>query len=171
MKKLYLYLAVVGVVLFAGLWAAIALPVLGQSMSNNFDARLDGFQETPAVSTTGSGSFNAKTSVDDTEITYELTYSGLEGPTTTAAHIHLGRPGVAGGVIAFLCGGGGKPACPATSGTVSGTIVAADVIGPVAQGISPGEFAELLRALREGATYANVHTNLFPGGEIRGEIR
>ncbi len=169
MKKLYLYLAVVAVVLSAGLWAAIAFPALGAPASNNFDARLDGFHEVPAVSTTGSGSFSAKTSVDDTEITFELSYSGLEG-VAAAAHIHLGQPGVNGGIIVHLCGSGGKPACPA-SGTVTGTIVAADVVGPAAQGIAPGEFDELLRALREGATYTNVHTNLFPNGEIRGEIR
>jgi hypothetical protein len=53
---------------------------------------------------------------------------------------------------------------------VSGTITSADVIGPAGQGIAPGEFDELVRALREGATYANVHTTLYPGGEIRGQI-
>jgi CHRD domain-containing protein len=70
----------------------------------------------------------------------------------------------------FLCGGGSKPACPA-SGTVTGTIVPADVIGPSGQGIAAGEFAELVRAIRNGATYANLHTEMFPGGEIRGNIR
>ncbi|MDQ4029624.1 MAG: CHRD domain-containing protein, partial [Actinomycetota bacterium] len=78
---------------------------------------------------------------------------------------------VAGGVIAFLCGGGGKPACPATHGTVEGTIRPADVIGPAAQGIAAGEFDELVRAIRAGATYANVHSGTYPAGEIRGQIR
>ena len=31
--------------------------------------------------------------------------------------------------------------------------------------------AELIRAMRAGATYANVHTERFGGGEIRGQIR
>jgi hypothetical protein len=54
---------------------------------------------------------------------------------------------------------------------VTGTVEAADVIGPGGQGISAGEFAEFLRALRSGNTYANVHTVTFPGGEIRGQIQ
>jgi len=54
---------------------------------------------------------------------------------------------------------------------VTGVIDAADVIGPAGQGIAPGEFNELVRAIRSGNTYANVHTNMYPGGEIRGQIR
>ena len=53
---------------------------------------------------------------------------------------------------------------------MTGTIAAADVIGPAAQGIAPGEFRELVRAMRAGATYANVHSTTFPAGEIRGQI-
>jgi hypothetical protein len=45
------------------------------------------------------------------------------------------------------------------------------VIGPTGQGIAPGEFAELVRAIRAGATYANVHTDKHPTGEIRGHIQ
>jgi hypothetical protein len=37
-------------------------------------------------------------------------------------------------------------------------------------GIAPGEFDELIAAIRAGATYANVHTVGRPGGEIRGQI-
>jgi CHRD domain len=44
------------------------------------------------------------------------------------------------------------------------------VIGPAGQGISAGQFDELVDAIRAGATYANVHTTLYPGGEIRGQI-
>jgi hypothetical protein len=53
---------------------------------------------------------------------------------------------------------------------VSGTITPASVVGPAAQGIATGEFGELVRALRAGAAYANVHTTTFPAGEIRGQI-
>lgn len=142
--------------------------VVAGSEKSRLKASLDGFEETPAVSSTGQGTFEAR--IDGDAISYTLTYADLEGTTTLFAHIHLGQRGVAGGVAAFLCGGGGKPACPTTSGTVTGTIAMADVIGPAGQGLAPGEFAELVRAIRAGVTYANVHTNKHPGGEIRGQI-
>ena len=56
------------------------------------------------------------------------------------------------------------------TGTVSGTLEAADVIGPAGQGIDPGEFGELVDAIRAGVTYANVHSTKYPGGEIRAQL-
>jgi len=97
-----------------------------------------------------------------------LTISPLTG-SVLFAHVHFGARGTSGGVAAFLCGGGSKPPCP-QSGTVTGTITAADVIGPAAQGIEPGAMAELIRAMRAGETYANVHSSKFPAGEIRAQI-
>ncbi len=143
--------------------------VTGDAWAEKVRARLSGSGEVPVVSTTGRGTFTAQ--VSDDAIEYELTYSDLEGATTLFAHIHLGQTDVNGGVSAFLCGGGGKPSCPMTSGTVTGTIVAADVIGPTGQGIAPGELAELIAAIDDGDTYANVHTDKHPGGEIRGQVR
>jgi hypothetical protein len=137
---------------------------------NHFKARLQGFNEVPAVSSTGTGRLQARI-VDDSSIDFELTYEDLEGTVTTAAHVHLGNKSDSGGVSYFFCGGGGRPACTATSGTFTGTVTAADVIGPAAQGIGAGEIAEIIRAMRAGVTYANVHTNKHPGGEIRGQLR
>ena len=139
---------------------------------------LTGYQEATTlgpISTTGSGSFEATLNSEGTEISYTLTYRDLEGVlvtdgVVTAAHIHFGQRGVSGGVIAFLCGGGGKPACPASPGTVSGTINAANIVGPAGQGIEAGSFAEAVRALRAGMVYANVHTTRWPSGEIRGQV-
>ncbi len=48
--------------------------------------------------------------------------------------------------------------------------MAAHVIGPSGQGISAGEFDEIVAAIRAGVAYVNVHTTGFPGGEIRGQI-
>lgn len=137
---------------------------------DQFKARLRGFNEVPAVSSTGTGQFRARI-IDDSSIMFELTYENLEGTVTTAAHVHLGNKSDAGGVSYFLCGGGERPACTPTSGMFTGTVTASDVIGPTGQGIAPGELAEVLRAMRAGVTYANVHTNKHPGGEIRGQVR
>ena len=119
---------------------------------------LTGYQENPDVSTAATGSFTATIDDDAQTITYELSYSGIEGGTASAAHIHFGKRAVNGGVSAFLCSGGDKPACPATAGTVTGVIDAADIIGPAGQGIGPGEFDELVAAMRAGHTYVNVHS-------------
>ena len=137
------------------------------TLALEFHARLHGFEETPAISTRAQGQFRAL--VTPSAIHFTLTYSNLEAPVT-AAHIHLAQRDVAGGIIAFLCGGGGKPACP-QSGTVTGTITPADIIGPATQGIAPGEFREVIRAMLAGVTYANVHSQMFPAGEIRGQLR
>jgi hypothetical protein len=120
------------------------------------------------VSSVAGGSFEATIDDDASEIDFTLTYADLEAPVLFA-HIHFGQRSVNGGVAAFLCGGGGKPACP-QSGTVTGTIVPADVVGPAGQGIAAGEFGELVAAIRAGRTYANVHSTKFPAGEIRGQI-
>src|SRR3989449_10011613 len=91
-----------------------------------FSATLSGFNETPqTIFSSGTGTFTATLSDDGTSLTYTLSYTGLIG--AFAAHIHLGPPATSGGVAAFLCGGGGKPSCPASSGTVTGTITASDV--------------------------------------------
>ena len=140
-----------------------------------FKAKMNGFREVPPNSTTATGAFKATISDDNTSIAYELTYNGLEAPVTQA-HIHFGQIFVSAGISVFLCQtptspdpSGVAPACP-QSGTVTGTFTAANVVGPTMQGINPGEFAKLLEAMRRGETYANVHSQKFPAGEIRGQL-
>ena len=136
--------------------------------------RLTGYQEDPlALSTTGTGDFRARIGPGD-KITYSLHYSSLEG-TVTQAHIHLGGKAQSGGISVFFCsnlgnGPAGTQACPPAPATVTGTIRPADVIGPVAQGIDPGQFAELAAAIRAGTTYVNVHSTKYQGGEIRAQL-
>ena len=154
----------------AGLLFAWSYAAAGDSKEKKFHARLDGAQETPAISTAATGTFEATLNQAGNELSFELEYSGLEGGNTLFAHVHIGQFDVAGGVMFFLCGGGGKPACPNGSGTVTGTVNASNITGPAGQGISPGEFADALRAMRDGIAYANVHTTAYPSGEIRGQI-
>lgn len=143
----------------------------GGGGGNNFRTGLTGFQEVPSESTPGHGNFRAR--VVGNEIRYTLHYEDFEATegATTASHIHFGQRGVAAGVSAFLCGGGDKPPCTTTEGTFEGVIDAADVIGPAGQGIAAGEMAELIRAMRHGYTYANVHTATNPSGLVRGQIK
>lgn len=139
----------------------------GDPAENTVHAKLSGYQEVPALSTGASGRFRAN--ITGSSIAHELRYEGREG-TASAAHIHFGQRGVNGGILAFLCGGG-KPACPATSGTAAGTLVAADLMAVAGQGIDSGEFAEAVRAIRSGVAYADVHTAKIATGEIRGQTK
>jgi hypothetical protein len=137
--------------------------------------QLTGYEEVPALSTPGVGSFKARISRSTDEIRYELRYDDLESPATQA-HIHFEQRTNAGPIVAFLCtnlgnGPAGTPACPVDGGTVRGRITPATVLGgAAAQGLAAGEFDELVRAMRAGATYANVHSSGRPTGEIRGQI-
>ncbi len=152
--------------------AALADRGHGNGNGNKFSAKLTGFEETPSESTPGRGSFKARLTNGGTVLHYRLKYEDFEAAegATLFAHIHFGQVGVAGGVSAFLCGGGDKPPCTPLEGDISGDIDAADVIGPGGQGIAAGEMVELLRAMRKGYTYANVHTTLNGPGLIRGQI-
>jgi hypothetical protein len=146
---------------------AVAIAHGGGQRHGGLKAHLSGYQETPSIVSPATGRFKAKINGD--QIDYTLSYSGFTSPVHFA-HIHLGQFGVAGGVAAFLCGGGGKPDCPQGSGEVSGTIVAADVQAIAAQGLTAGDIGALIDAIRHGVTYANIHTDNFPAGEIRGQI-
>jgi hypothetical protein len=142
---------------------------------------LTGYEEVPSVSTTGTGEFNAKISNDGTRIDWTLSYADLEG-AIQQSHIHFGQAGVNGGISVFLCtnlgnGPAGIQPCPAPPATISGTILAADVSPNIpataaarTQGINTGEIDELVKAMRAGATYVNVHSTTWPGGEIRSQI-
>jgi CHRD domain len=147
----------------------------GPHGGNAIQNRLSGYQEDPLVlSTTGSGTFRAQLNERTQEISYRLSYTALEG-TVTQAHIHLGGKAQSGGISVFLCtnagnGPAGTQACPAAPATVTGTIRPADVIGPAGQGITAGQFGELVAAIRAGATYVNVHSSLYPAGEIRAQL-
>jgi len=156
----------------------ILLAIATVATAEQIGALLTGYEETPAaVSTTGRGEFTATIDADGDAIVYTETYSGLQGPVTQS-HIHVGQLGVSGSVVIFLCQTatnpdptGLAPQCP-QAGTVTGTITAANVIaGATApQQLEAGDLAAVLTAIRAGAAYANVHTNLSPGVEIRGQI-
>lgn len=160
--------------------AGFAAAATAGDRARNFETDLSGFEEVPSVSTTAGGQVDAAVNRAGTEIRYTLRYRNLEG-AVQQAHIHFGQEGVNGGIVVFLCsnlGNGpvGTPACPPPPATVTDTLDADDVsavpasAGAVTQGIGPREFAELVRAMRAGVTYANVHSDRWPGGEIRGQF-
>ena len=158
---------------------------------NTIATRLSGLEETTAtIQTPASGEFKGTISEDGTSIKYEETWRNLSS-TVTQSHIHFGRPGLSGGIVLWLCynpAAGTKPPaaptptpqlCPTTSpATITGTLTEADVVASPAvaggpnQGIDTGAegFAEMVKAIRTGSAYVNVHSVDHPSGEIRGRL-
>jgi hypothetical protein len=183
-KKSALVLAAVSTALIAGV-GGVAQSRCDDEREDHRSRRrlradLRGFNEAPStLSTTGRGSFSATLSKDETEIEYRLDYRDLEG-TVTMSHIHLGARHQAGGIAIWLCGTAalpgpaGTPLCGDPGGDgpeATGTLRAEGVVGPAGQGIAAGEFAELVKAIKAGVTYVNVHSSLYGSGEIRGQIK
>lgn len=152
----------------------IALLAALPAAAENLRAEPSGYQEVPTLSSPASAFFNSRLNSDQTELTYVLTYAGFTTPVLQA-HLHLGQRATNGGIMVFLCtnlgnGPAGTPACPTPGGTVTGTLNSTGVVGPTAQGIPPGDFAKVVDAIRNGVAYANIHTQAFPGGELRGQV-
>jgi hypothetical protein len=181
----------------SALAAALAAATFGPSATaddarpDNFRARLSSYNEVHfiggaapalrgAISSVATGSFRAEIDDGADVIDYELSYKGLESDVAQA-HIHFGQRHTVGGIVVWLCQATARapasvatltPECPgAREGTVRGTITPAQVLTVTGQGIEAGEFEELVRAIRAGATYANVHTQVNAPGEIRGQLR
>ena len=157
--------------LFLLLFAAFAGRA-DDDVASQFRAKLIAPDETPSVFADGAGgAFSARSVGRDTRIEFTLTWANLTA-APLFAHVHFGQRHTAGGVSFFLCGGGGKPACAAnTTGSATGSVIATDVIGPTSQGILAGDLAAILRMMRTGYAYVNIHTPSHPAGEIRGQVR
>jgi hypothetical protein len=164
-------------------FSAIWLLSAGVAQAENIRATLTGFEEVPSVSTLARGEFRGTINRGDQSIDFELRYSGLQG-NIQQAHIHVGQLSVTGAIVIWLCETStpfldptdlAAPCQPGqgTEAVITGTITAANVTAPNmnTQQLTPGDLAEIIRAIRAGSAYVNVHTDLSPGGEIRGQIR
>jgi hypothetical protein len=136
--------------------------------AKNYVAPLSGGEEVPANASLSRGNAIFQYDAETESIRYRLIVANLNN--LTQAHIHVAPPGANGPVVVWL-----YPSAPPaqlipgrTSGVVAeGTFTAADLRGPLA-----GQpFSALIAAMNAGNTYVNVHTVLFPPGEIRGQIQ
>jgi CHRD domain len=164
------------------IFAMILMPLCAATMTtsiwaddDSFQAKLEGYQEVPAISSPGTGKFSASL-IQDSSLQYVLSYQNRHG-TPFMSHIHFGKRNATGGIMVWLCGNApatppaGTPACPVPGGTVTGTLTAAQVIGPAGQLIAAGEFAEVIETMNAGSAYVNAHSNLVATGKIRGQVK
>jgi hypothetical protein len=148
---------------------SFVVPVFAQTPGEkkNFRTHANGAEEVPVRDTEAQGQAIFQINDAGTEISYKLIVANIEN--VTQAHIHLGPPGVSGGIVVWL-----YPSAPPqllipgrSDGTLNeGVIRNANVMGTLlGQGV-----AGLLTQIRAGNAYVNVHTSQFPPGEIRGQI-
>jgi CHRD domain len=116
-----------------------------------------------AVNTNGVATLT--TTLKQDSIDFRLEFSGLSSNLVQAMY-SFSQEHTNGGPMVLLCGPVGsyaKQECPAaTSGTVSGTLDASNVVGPVAQNIGQGDLAAVEQAIRNQAAYLNLSTPMFP---------
>ena len=105
---------------------------------------------------------------DGSKLNFKLVVNGLDN--TTQSHIHVASvPGGNGPVVLWLYPN--QPPSMLIPGTFNGLLgtgeaTSANLVGPLF-GLT---LADLRQAIEEGRAYVNVHTTLFPGGEIRGQL-
>ncbi len=133
-----------------------------------FTAHLTGSQEVPPVKTKATGEATFELSKDGKSLHYKLSVANLSD--ITMAHIHLGPPGKNGPVAVWLYPSHPYPQLKIGkfSGVLAeGTITVENLAGP----LSRKSLAALIKDMKSGRAYVNVHTSGHPEGAIRGEIK
>lgn len=157
MKKILLRMAFFSAMIFYAAFACAA----GKA---GFKAKLSGSEETPAVSSKAGGNAVFHLGKNGKELSYKLTVKNIEN--VTAAHIHMGKKGAEGPPLAVLFSGPKKEG--SFSGVLAeGTLTEKDLIGP----LSGKSIDDLVKKIKSGDTYVNVHSVQNPNGELRGRIK
>ncbi|HEY6991107.1 MAG TPA: CHRD domain-containing protein [Bryobacteraceae bacterium] len=134
-----------------------------------FSTTLSGANETPPNTSTGTGSMLV-TLLADT-LTVDITFSGLSAPSA-AAHIHCCGVGRAAPIAV--------PFNTFPTGVTSGSFNASFDLTNVSSyssafltangGTAASAEDAFITGLNGGQTYGNIHSSLYPGGEIRGQL-
>ena len=146
--------------------AALALLVgsaSAEAQTLRFTALLSGANEVPGIASGSGGTATVTLNTATRAVTYKVDVYNMPSGTTQA-HFHVGGPGVAGPVVVNFV------VQPNISNdfSISGTATSADLVPRQAQGI--GSWDDFIEALVLGQVYANVHSTVNPGGEIRGQV-
>jgi hypothetical protein len=131
------------------------------AQEQKFTAPLSADQEVPPNTSTAKGWAWFKPMGDS--VWYSVNVSGID--KVTMAHIHSGKKGANGDVVVVLFKAN-SPTGPMNGTLAQGNFTATDLKGPM----TGKTIKDLVTAMQNGETYANVHTETNPKGEIRGQI-
>lgn len=153
----------------------VAVGAAAAAFNGNWSDHLSGGQEVPANASQGQGQATFRLSDDGLALEYRLIASNVDN--VIVSHIHLGAEGVNGPVVVFLYGPVAPGAGRQTGVLATGTITAANLVGPLA-----GQpLSALVEAMKADGAYVNLHTNDgvaptgtgpgdLPAGELRAQI-
>jgi hypothetical protein len=142
----------------------VGLATAGIAAEKSFKAMLSGNEVVPAVMTTAKGEATFTLGKDGKELMYKVTVTDIEN--VSAAHIHMGKMGKGGPPVALVDIKGKK------SGKFSGTLAEGKITVKELMGSLKGKTVkDLVKEIEAGNTYLNVHTDKFPDGELRGQIK
>lgn len=127
------------------------------------DERYEEYAEVYDSDVSGAAAGGSTRSIKGDSLGYLLSVNDIRN--VTAAHLHQGKPGSEGPVIAPLYIGA-KRAGEFDGLLAEGTITARDLRGPLAG----KTLDDLLTLIRNGDVYVNVHTDQHPAGEISGVL-
>ena len=134
-----------------------------EAQTMEFTALLSGGNEVPGVVSGSGGTATVSLNTATKAVTYRIDVYNMPSGTTQA-HFHVGAPGVAGPVVVNFS----VVTNISNDFAITGTATASDLVPRVAQGI--GSWEDFVQALMLGQVYANVHSTVNPGGEIRGQV-
>jgi CHRD domain-containing protein len=133
----------VGLTFLAALVMATSAIAAAQK-SNSLHATLTGKSETPKGDPDGRGTAEVK--ITGRKVCWEIKVASVQ--KIVAAHIHKGRPGVAGPVVVPFGKVFKAKGCTTTTAAIAASIQK-----------TPSAF------------YVNVHNAKYPGGALRGQLR
>lgn len=186
-----IFAAVASAVGFAGIVKVKLVPALSYTSSiagttttatdslssegqQKFRAKMTGDKEVPPVNTDTTGTISLAVTTNSKQqqnaLDYDLTITNLNG-AIAGADVQIGKQGVNGPIVADLnipntSMASAGSASTTTSNSISGTITSADFKGP----LEGKQISDLIKLIEEGRAYANVNTEQYPDGEVRGQL-
>jgi hypothetical protein len=144
---------------------SIILNTVNAQEGQSFSATLTGSDEVPPTESNSTGTAKFQVNDNNSQVSYWVNITGIK--KVNQAHIHNGTSGENGDIVATLSKGKSAKGDdrPPQIG-FAGNITKDDLQGP----LKGKEISDLITLMSDGGAYANVHTDKYPKGAIRGQI-